>query len=342
MNREIDHKLLPYLGVRVKRSLYNSHHALIIPANSSLTKHDLALIQSQGIVLTVDDIVETPYGELIESAIDEMKDVFEQVRCGSMISGEVITKNILPLILTLNTYGSIHEVLTCLKQNDTYTITHSIGVAIISRWIGEVRGLDDFSLEALTLSGLLHDIGKCKVPKHIIEKTGKLSDEEYQLIQKHTQFGYELIQRAENLPYQEQLALVALQHHERENGSGYPLHLIADEIDEMSKIVAIADVFHAMVSKRPYKDPIPIFKVLKEIMDCAYGLLDPESSLIFVHRIMSQLIGSKVMLSNGQAARIVLIHPSDPVRPLVICQGKYLDLRIEKDVGIIEVLDERA
>jgi HD-GYP domain-containing protein (c-di-GMP phosphodiesterase class II) len=162
---------------------------------------------------------------------------------------------------------------------------------------------------------LLHDLGKTKIPDSILKKAGRLSAEEYSEMKRHTLLGYEMIGILPGMT--EQQALVALQHHEQEDASGYPFGVCGDKISHFSKIIAVADVFHTMVSERVYKKPIPLYQVFQEIYQRAFGLFDPIIVQCFITNVMNRMIGDPVLLSNGRVARIVLLHPDDLINPLV-------------------------
>src|SRR5699024_8481448 len=112
-------------------------------------------------------------------------------------------------------------------------------------------------------------------------------------------------------------ALVALQHHERMDGSGYPFSITKEKIDLFSRIVAVADVFHAMTSKRVYRNASPFYEVLIQLEKDSFGSLDPTITRLFVENIMNSLIGNSVLLTNGRKGTILMIPRNDPVHPLV-------------------------
>ncbi|GGA26178.1 HD-GYP domain-containing protein [Paenibacillus physcomitrellae] len=273
---------------------------------------------------------------LIDSAMDEIKLAFHPVSRYQEIPFNLLRSNVLPVILRLSEHPFLSHYFNYMEDKDTYTYRHSIGVAIITHAIGLIIDFDQQELVELTEAGFLHDIGKAKIPEEIINKPGALTDEEYAIIQNHTCFGYEIMKNIPILTYRQ--ALVALQHHEREDGRGYPFRLRGEEINHHSKIVAIADVFHAMISKRSYKSPVPIYKVLFEITESRYGTLDPSIFLPFVKKIMNYMIGNEVLLSNGMKGKITHIPSNDPVRPLIQTDGVYLDLRSERSIQLLEVI----
>ncbi|MDB5052664.1 MAG: rpfG 6, partial [Bacilli bacterium] len=128
------------------------------------------------------------------------------------------------------------------------------------------------------------------------------------------------------------------QHHEREDGSGYPLGLKGDKIDILSKIVAVADVFHAMTSKRIYHDAIPFHQVLHKMHQDAFGKLDPSITTLFVEKIMSISVGNKALLTDGRLAKIVMINPHNQLNPLVSILSDFVDLSKDQNLNMVQVL----
>lgn len=134
---------------------------------------------------------------------------------------------------TISIFDNLHN----MRQIDDSTYAHCLNVSIISRMFGMWLKYSDEDLDVLTLAGLLHDIGKCKIPNAIILKKGKLTDAEYEVIKAHAQLGYDILK---DQPLDERIKNAALMHHERYDGTGYPNHLVGKEIDDMAAIVAIA------------------------------------------------------------------------------------------------------
>jgi len=149
-----------------------------------------------------------------------------------------------------------------INSHDYYTYTHSVNVGVFSTMLATVlyKGNSNHNIEELGAGFFLHDLGKVKVDDSIINKPSKLSDEEYQIMKNHPQWGYELLEEADELSTEAKI--IVLQHHERVDGLGYPLGLKDDQIHDYGKITAIADVFDALTSKRSYKNGMPPFKAL--------------------------------------------------------------------------------
>jgi HD-GYP domain-containing protein (c-di-GMP phosphodiesterase class II) len=155
-----------------------------------------------------------------------------------------------------------------------FTAEHSIGVGRLARYLGEQMELPEKSCDTLELAGLLHDLGKLRVPDQYIEKPGRLTPQEYSLVQRHSFDTYNVLK---NIPGFEEIALWTSQHHERLDGSGYPYHLCDAALSLEARIVAVADVFQALSQDRPYRSamqPAEVLGVLQE--DAEAGKLDKQ------------------------------------------------------------------
>ncbi len=147
-----------------------------------------------------------------------------------------------------------------------FTREHSEGVASLARFLGEQFGLPERSCEMLELAGLLHDLGKLRIPDELLEKNGKLTPPEYASVQRHSFDTYNILRNIHGL---EEVALWAGQHHERVDGSGYPYHHAGADISFESRIVAAADVFQALAQTRPYRGPLPPLEILAILQEQA-------------------------------------------------------------------------
>lgn len=168
-----------------------------------------------------------------------------------------------------------------LRIHDYYTFTHSLNVAIISAVIGRELGFNENKVKDLTFSAFLHDVGKMKIPKEIIYKPGKLTPEEMQLVRRHSELGYKFIKTHLGLP--EKLARPALEHHERWEGQGYPQGLKGKQIAEFSQIIAIADVYDALVSEKIYKGSIKAVDAMKVMLTEESRSFNPEFLNKFIY-----------------------------------------------------------
>ncbi|WP_424767427.1 HD-GYP domain-containing protein [Paenibacillus sp. sgz302251] len=325
-----------FSGMRLNKNIYNQYGVLVLPAQARLTQKDIELVIHQKISLRHEDMEHASILYLVNSAIKEIKDAFHKIRHSHVIPYEDVRERIIPIIEEMSSDAHFSDVFAHLELRDEYTYRHSIGVALISRLIGVSQGMQEEELLQLTTAGFLHDVGKVKIPIEIINKPGKLTNEEYAEVKNHTVYGFDIIRGTSEVSYR--YALVALQHHEREDGSGYPYGLQKQEIDLHSKIVAVADVFHAMISKRAYKNPIPFYHVLKDMSQNAFGSLEPEITLRFLKKIMNLLIGNHVVMSDGSEGKIIMINSNDPVHPLVAIDGQYVDLSKNRTLHIHQII----
>ncbi|GEM_PF-1416799 len=169
--------------------------------------------------------------------------------------------------------GIAEALVKVVEQRDPYTSGHSVGVAKISEAIGKKMGFSEEEVMGIYVAGILHDVGKVSVPIEILVKPGALNELEMGFIRMHPQAGYEILK---GIAFPWPVAEVALQHHERLDGSGYPRGLKGEEICKEARIIAIADVVDAMTHARPYRPPLGIEKALEEIIEGKGRRYDPE------------------------------------------------------------------
>ncbi|MDX2083940.1 MAG: HD domain-containing protein [Candidatus Melainabacteria bacterium] len=148
-----------------------------------------------------------------------------------------------------------------MRLRDGVTYHHTLEVAAVSAALAAFTGMDRRSIQEVTQAALLHDLGKLLIPKSIMFKAGRLTDQEFDVMKLHPELGYRIIKQELKLPAA--LALPALEHQEMNGGGGYPHNKKGDDIHPYSQIVKIADVYDALTSRRPYKDPIPSQKAIQ-------------------------------------------------------------------------------
>lgn len=227
----------------------------------------------------------------------EFKSVFEEESKQVLLEGiqEVLYGAINQAPTSINpcvtaTEHILNEVYTKLKDvnnfnelrvHDYYTFAHSLNVAIISAIIGKEMGYNEHRLKDLTFSAFLHDVGKMQIPKEVLYKPGRLNAEELELIKKHAEKGYNFLIEHLNLP--PEMAKPALEHHERWEGHGYPRGLKGNQISEFSQIVAIADVYDALLSEKVYKGSIQSIDAMRVLLNEETGSFNPKILNKFVY-----------------------------------------------------------
>ena len=202
-----------------------------------------------------------------------------------------------------------------IKSMDNYTYQHSVNVAIISLVLGVQLQLNQNELYTLCMGALIHDIGKVLIPKEIILKPGPLTDEEFNIIKQHTTKGYDYLKGC--LDISAPARIVALQHHEKMNGGGYPDNIKNKSINRFARIVAIADVYDALTSDRPYRKAMSPNDALEYILSHCDTQFDYEMVTAFSKAIVPYPPGTLVKLSTGDIGVVTAVFPDFALRPQV-------------------------
>ncbi len=253
-----------------------------------------------------------------KAVLNDIQNLYEGFAARSMLSDDgldnlyALSTNLVDEIL-----GREDSMITLidLKSYDDYTYHHCLSVAVLSVSTGATIGLNRNCLNDLAFSALLHDIGKMAIPIEIINKPSALTNEEYQIIKQHPQDAYTYLKNKHYLPG---AVLGAIQsHHEKFDGSGYPAGKKGTQIPLYARILAVADVFDALTSNRPYRKQCYPNEVIEYMMGCADTHFDYEILTAFLKNIAAYPSGTCVALSNGETAIVVKNHPENILRPLV-------------------------
>lgn len=267
-----------------------------------------------------------------------LKDSFDQIlsgnvdhACDSLLkeANDIFAKK-----TSLEIFDMIHN----MRSVDDSVYAHSINVALIAKAIGKWLHLSKEDLEVLTTAGLLHDIGKAQIPEEVLNKQGKLTDEEFQMLRSHAKAGHKILKDTNLDP---RIKLAALQHHERFDGSGYPRGLDGDEIDFFASIIAIADVYDAMTATRSYRNGKCAFQVIYEFEQEGFQKYNPEVIYTFLQRVAGCYNNSRVLLSNGMGGRVVFLNKNSLSRPIIETDDNdMLDLSLpaNKDIYIQSIM----
>lgn len=229
----------------------------------------------------------------------------------------------------------IFEMLHGIRDYDDMTYVHSLNVSLICSIFGTWLKLPKEEARILTLAGLLHDIGKMLVPRDIIAKPLRLSEDEYEVIKTHTIKGYQALK---DYPIDIRVKYAALMHHERCDGTGYPNGFKSDQIEEFSKIIAIADVYDAMTSNRRYRKAICPFDVVENFERDGFLKYDPGYLMVFMERIVQSYMHNIVRLSDGREGEVIMINKLSLSRPVVRCGDDFVDLYNEHKLTIDAII----
>lgn len=255
---------------------------------------------------------------------NDLKAIFDSIIAGQPLDTKDMLNRVLSLIKPNQTTLEFFDMLHNLRSINDSIYAHCLNVGLIARMIGIWLKLPNDVIERLTITGLLHDIGKTRIPPDILNKEDALTDEEYAIIHKHPQFGYDILKNQNLDPH---ILNAVLMHHERCDGSGYPNKLSGDQIDNYAIIIAIADVYDAMTAARVYRAPLCPFEVIAEFEKEGLQKYKPKYILTFLEHIATTYQNNRVILSNGEKAKIVFLNQQVYSKPLVqLDDGSCIDL----------------
>lgn len=232
-------------------------------------------------------------------------------------------------------HANIFDILHCMRSYDDATYVHCMNVALICNVFARWLRFSEEDIRNATVSGLLHDIGKTKIPESIIKKPGKLTEQEYNTMKKHPQEGYMMLSRS-SLPGD--ILNAVLMHHERCDGSGYPFGLTGERIGKYAKIVSIADVYDAMTSARIYRGPLCPFKAIALFESEGLQKYDPQYILTFLENVVNTYLLNTVRLNNGVTGKIVFINKDRLSSPTIQTAHGFLDLSIHPELNIEDII----
>lgn len=184
--------------------------------------------------------------------------------------------------LPQNLLNIVNEILEDLKKYDMATYNHCVRVSHLSRFLAEAAGMSEFDKLQAQFAGLLHDVGKMKIPLDVLNKPGKLTDEEYNEVKKHSIYSAELLEPLEESQFFREIQIAVLHHHEHFDGLGYPFNLEGEQIPYLSRLILIVDTVDAMTQTRAYRKGLPMRVVYQELEKFAGTQFDPELVPIFI------------------------------------------------------------
>jgi len=223
-----------------------------------------------------------------------------------------------------------------IKSMDNYTYSHCVNVAVISIVLGISLNLSKKNLTYLCIGALVHDIGKSFIPKEILQKPGKLTPEEFEIIKSHSRYGYDFLNNSIDLS--SYIKLIVLQHHERFDGLGYPNNIMGDKINYLARIVSIADVYDALTSDRPYKRAMCPSDALEYLMSNTGTLFDYDLINTFCKIVIPFPQGTIVSLSNGVVGIVEKTIPNFPLRPIVKIVKSNCPNEVGSKINLIDTL----
>lgn len=275
--------------------------------------------------------------------------------CANLISGSVldtpaISEVVDMLIDDLSSKPNLLVNIFDIRLKDDYTFAHSVNVCSFAILIGMAFALHKGQLRELAIGALMHDLGKTALPTELLHKPGPLSPAEYEKIQEHTRIGFDILRRQGEIGLLS--AHIAFQHHERIDGNGYPRNLAGADIHLYGRIVAVADVYDALVSDRAYRPRYLPHKAAEILTEQSGSAFDAEVVRHFLQQVAFYPTGTLVRLSTGVIGVVVDVNRPVTTRPIVRALydssgddiGDYYELDLSKnsDISIIEVVADET
>ncbi|UQD53212.1 hypothetical protein C0971_15140 [Bacillus methanolicus] len=318
-------------GATLAKAIYNERGQILLNEGVVLGERLLERLQNKGISYiyikdseTEDIQYKSPIPDkLRRTAISTIESTFLQLQNNSKLSESFViekaSKQLIELIRNLHSHlkndTDLLNLLTDVCSYDQYIFTHSLNVTLYSLAIGMHLKLSTKNLETLGLGAILHDVGKMKVPAEILMKPGKLTEEEFEEIKKHSEEGFRILRNVQTIPLL--VAHCAFQHHERLNGSGYPRGIKGNEIHEFGKIIAVADVFDAVTSNRVYRQAMLPHEGLEILYAGAGSLFEIKIVEAFRKAVAVYPVGVTVELNDGRKGTVFRQNAGFSDRPVV-------------------------
>lgn len=347
-------------GMVVAKDVHNANNILVMGKNTILNDESITKLTFHSIysVYIKDEVVEVPkpsyervyvpskiketaefkaFKENYDREVEQLEVTFQDII--SMQAEKIGISELCKKATCMldDTRGGIHvfDILHNMRDYDDSTFNHSMNVALICNVFADWMHMSAMEKEIATVCGLLHDIGKLRIPENIVKKASRLTDEEYDLIKTHPMEGYNILFESRFISSVQNAALM---HHERSDGSGYPLGLKGNQIDKFAKMVAIADVYDAMTAARVYRGALCPFKVIEMFEQEGLSMFDAEYILVFMENIVQTYIKNWVRLSNGREGEIVMLNKQKLSRPVILCGTEFINLMEHPEISIEQIL----
>ncbi|MHC0037651.1 HD-GYP domain-containing protein [Pseudoneobacillus sp. C159] len=317
-------------GTEIARTIYDNNGLVLLTEGFRLTDRVISRLQRHGIFAVYikdkysDGLIEDPgiSHELKQKSLIEIQNSFSSLKSSTNYTGRInpiilssfqnICDNVISELLVNKKALSL---MTSVQVFDNYLYQHSLNVMVYTLQLAINSGVKPKDLNDLGLSGLLHDVGKMVVPLEILNKPGRLTTEEFELIKTHTTEGYELLKKQHEIPLL--AAHCAFQHHEKIDGTGYPRALKGEDIHPFAKMMAIADVFDAVTSSRSYRKAMLPHKGFEILYGGSGTHFEKELVQNFKKSIIMYPVGVTVTLNTGETGFVVRNNDSFPERPVI-------------------------
>ncbi|MDH7478748.1 MAG: HD-GYP domain-containing protein [Syntrophomonadaceae bacterium] len=345
-------------GMVNARSIYNSEGRVLLAAGVALNQFYLERLSSLGIrslyvrdEVTGDLMIPEVVSEKVRvETLKTVRSVFLQLEASHQVNTRAVRQAVDQLLeeVLANPHTLVH--LTDIRSFDDYLFAHSVNVCLLSLMTGISLAMNTIQLRELGVGALLHDIGKTAVSREIINKTDPLTPEEFDEIKTHTTVGFDILRKHIDISLLS--SHVAFQHHERQDGSGYPRGLRADEIHEYARIVAVTDVYDALLADCWHRPAFLPHEAVRELTHGAYTRFDPRAVAALLENVAIYPVGSVVQLNTGEVGIVVDVNKAAQKKPVVrlvvdqagqrLTDGREIDLDKFHTVYIVKVFSNEV
>ena len=266
----------------------------------------------------VEDVIsEKTRVEAIKTVKDMLGNIKREANSGRclVLPGEKLVHAVQDIIKDILSHKSLMVNLVDIRSTDSYTFGHSVNVTVLSILTGIAMGLSQNSLHHLGIGAIMHDVGKVMIPDEILNKPSSLTPEEYKIVKRHSEFGFSILDKQSEIS---QLAKrIALEHHEKYDGTGYPFGLKGTEIHQFSQIVGMADIFDALTADRIYRKGFLPHEAYELLAGSGGKLFDYKLVKAFLSNIAAYPVGTIVRLNTGEIGLVVNTPKGLTTRPEV-------------------------
>lgn len=342
-------------GVRLARSILSLDGVVLVSAGVILTDEMIMTLRNYKFteIYIEDDlsrgisVPEIVKNEIIAEVKTKIKNIMTTPSVKISVDGKKVMEIVDKLLTTILQSDPIIMSLSDIRSIDDYTFSHSVNVCILSLITGTSMGIKGDNLKDLGIGALLHDIGKIMISDEILQKPSCLSANEFDEVKRHTVYGFEILKNSPDISATAHA--IALYHHERIDGSGYPYSLKNSDIPVAARIVAVSDVYDALTTDRVYRKKM----LPHEVVDYMYSLSNKhfEKSVLdaFTRHVAHFPVGTAVLLNSGEKGLVSRYNPYFPNRPVIrivmdedgrmLTNHKEVDLSKKLEYRIMDIWD---
>ncbi|WP_371368238.1 hypothetical protein SRRS_18920 [Sporomusa rhizae] len=326
-------------AVRIRRTIESGDVVEGCPETDEESEEDVPVAYCEPDIPEGAQEQENDFLHIYNTALKNLKRCFTLVKLEKHLDCDLLNE-IVDSLLQLSMRGiSATALLHTTNRSEDYLFHHSVNVGILANIIGTLSGAIQPSQQRnLVMAGVLHDIGKLEIPMQVLYKTEQLTEEEFNLVRQHPAFAFKFFRNFKEIP--DSVRYGVLQHHERDDGSGYPLKTNGSKNHLFAKIIGIADVYDAMTSKKVYGQEVSPFAAIETIQSDSFsGKFSPQHTTPFLQELCETLIGRFVTLNDGRTGQLVFWNRTGKESCLIrFSDGKILDIGGHRKIKITKLV----